>query len=254
MFDCADVPTTQADSLGDPRLDERHVRCLPGHHGVGTTLLVGVVHDHPASVFRAVRLIEAVAPETLALELPPLAVALFKLYGRDRFVPPRLGGEMSAAIQAAGDASTVGIDAPNATYLRLLVTGLLTDPPPPSVVGAVTRDLLSGLSHAVACRLGAYVGAVTPVRPQLYSHIEYDCSLLDTPSTQASHEASHLSQRQFFLRAIETPPAIERIDTAREASMVERLRDLRAAGDVVAVVGTEHLDAVASGLGADTQP
>lgn len=251
MFECADVPTTQADSRVDPRLDERYVRCLPGHDGVGTTLLVGVVHDHPASVFRAVRLIEVVTPETLALELPPLAMALFRLYGRDRFVPPRLGGEMSAAIQAAGDASTVGIDAPNATYLRLLVTGVITDPPSLNVLGAVMRDLLSGSAHAAVCRLGAHVGAVTPIRPQLYSHLEYDCSFLDAPSTQATHEASHVSQRRFFLQAIETPPAIERIDAAREASMVERLRELRTAGDVVAVIGTEHLDAIEAGLSAD---
>jgi len=252
MFDCDDVPTMAADSQTDPRLDEQYVRCVPGTDGTGTTLLVGVVHDHPASVFRVVRLIGLVSPATLALELPPLAMALFRLYARDQFTPPRLGGEMSAAIQAGGDVRTVGIDAPNRRYARLLVDGLIADLPSSTVLGAVARDLASGVGHAVACRLGALVGAVTPLRLRLYSHLEYDCSLLDSPSVQASHEASHLSQRQFFLRAIETPPAIQRIDAAREAGMIERLRELRGGGDVVAVVGMEHLDGVAEGLGAES--
>lgn len=248
MFDCDDVPTMAADSQTDPRLDEQYVRCVPGTDGTGTTLLVGVVHDHPASVFRVVRLIGLVSPETLALELPPLAMSLFRLYARDQFTPPRLGGEMSAAIQAGGDVRTGGIDAPNRTYLRLLIEGPLADPASPGDLRAVARDLVSGFAHAAACRVGALVGAVTPLRLRLYSHIEYDCSLLDSPSVQATHEASHLSQRQFFLRAIETPSAIERIDATREEGMIERLRELRLGGDVVAVVGMEHLDDVASGL------
>jgi pheromone shutdown protein TraB len=243
MIDCSEVTATIADPQTDPRLSEQYVRCL-SDDGVGTVLLIGVVHDHPASVFRVAHVLRSVTPETLALELPPLATGLFQIYARDRFTPPRLGGEMSAAIQAAGDVRTVGIDAPNRRYTRLLVERLLANPVPRDVLTIVLRDLLYGFAHAMACRIGSFIGSITPLRPRVYTHLEYDASLLDSPSVQAGDEASNLSQHQVFLKAIETPPAIELIDEARDATMGRRLRELRENGDVVAVVGMEHLDAL----------
>ena len=247
MIDCADISATTADPQSDPRLDEQRVRCLPGDED-GTVLLVGVVHDHPASVYRAVALVSAADPETLAVELPPLATGLFRLYARDRFVPPRLGGEMSAAIQAAGDVRTVGIDAPNRRYLRRLVGRLWRESPSTDVLATVAKDALYGYAHAVACRLGALVGSVTPLRPRVYDHLTYDASVIDGPSVQADDEASHLSQRRVFLDAIEAPPAIELIDAVRDATMAERLSELRRDGDVVAIVGMEHLDPLEAAL------
>jgi pheromone shutdown protein TraB len=248
MFECADLTSDPDERLRDPRIDDRFIRCLPATGSLGSVLLVGVVHDHPASVFRVTRLLEAISSDALAVELPPLAVPLFRLYGRDPYVPPRLGGEMSAAIQAAKDASIVGIDAPNREYLRSLARRLFGSRPETGVVRTVLRDLASSFAHAAACRIGAFVGAITPVRLRLYSHIEYDCSLLDSPAVQASHEERHLDQRQAFLRAIEVPEATRLIDTAREDGMVDRLHELRSTGDVVAVVGMEHLDGVYAGL------
>ena len=247
MIDCAEIAATAADPQSDPRLDQRRVRCLRAD-GAGDVLLVGVVHDHPASVYRAVTLVRAADPETLAVELPPLATGLFRLYARDRFVPPRLGGEMSAAIQAAGDARTVGIDAPNRRYLRRLADRLWEDPPTRDVLATVAKDALAGYAHAIACRLGAAIGSVTPLRPRVYDHLTYDASVLDSPSVQADDEASHLSQRGVFLDAIEAPPAIELIDAVRDETMAERLRELRADGDVVAIVGMEHLDPLEAAL------
>jgi len=247
MIDCADIAAKTADSHGDPRLDERYVRCLPAD-GAGTLLLVGVVHDHPASVFRAVDLVRASDPETLAVELPPLATGLFRLYARDEFTPPRLGGEMSAAIQAGGDARTVGIDAPNRRYLRRLVERLLNDAVSTDVVTRAARDALYGYAHAFACRLGSLVGSVTPLRPQVYDHLSYGTTSLDAPATQAADERSHLSQRQVFLDAVETPPAVRLIDAVRDATMAERLSELRTDGDLVAIVGMEHLDPLEAAL------
>jgi len=244
MFECADVVSEFDDPQADVRLDDEHIRCVPGDDGAGSVLLVGVVHDHPASVFRVAHLIGEFPPAVLAVELPPLAVSLFQLYARDQYVPPRLGGEMSMAIQAASDARIVGIDAPNRVYLRLLVERLRDDPPSIGLAKDLVRDFASGLGHALACRLGALIGAVTPLKLRVYSHIEYDCTLLDTPSTQADHEARHLSQRQAFLRAIDVPQDIQLIDSARERGMAVLLEDLRADSDVVAVVGMEHLDNV----------
>ena len=99
MFDCTRVADELAASE-DPRLDEEYLRCLPGTDRHGPVLLVGVVHDHPASIARVVRMVETFPPDTLALELPPLAMPLFRRYAADSQQPPRLGGEMSAAIQS----------------------------------------------------------------------------------------------------------------------------------------------------------
>jgi hypothetical protein len=71
MLDCEAVADALRDPDADPRLDAERVRCLPGAPGAGAVVLVGVVHDHPASVFRVTRLVERFAPDVLALELPP---------------------------------------------------------------------------------------------------------------------------------------------------------------------------------------
>lgn len=253
MFDCADVSTDPSGLLDDPRIDSRFLRCVPGADGSGSVLLVGVVHDHPASVYRAARLTDVLNPAVLAVELPPLAVSLFGLYADDRYVPPRLGGEMSAGIQAAGNARVVGIDAPNGPYFGELARILWADWPGVDVVRTLLRDVFSGGAQAVACRLGALLGSVTPLRPRVYTHIEYDSSMLDEPTEQAAHESSHVTRRQSFLRAVEIPPAIRIVDTARERSMIARLSELRTTGDVVAIVGIEHLEGVHSGLNEEPQ-
>jgi pheromone shutdown protein TraB len=248
MFDCLEIATEVETPPVDPRLGEQFLRCIPGTDELGTVLLVGVVHDHPASVFRVAHLLESFTPEVLALELPPLAMPLFRMYAENRFTPPKLGGEMSMAIQAAGNVRTVGIDAPNQAYLRLIAEELLTDRVSLSVTKSVLKDVTRGFAHALACRLGAVIGAITPLRLQLYSHIEYDCSLLESPAVQAEHESRHVSQRQAFLRAIKTPPTIRRIDEIREAGMVTRIQELRTEGEVVAIIGVEHLDTLETQL------
>lgn len=242
MFDCADVGVAIEETLRDPRVTARYVECVAAEPGLGTVLLVGVVHDHPASTERVRRLLETVDPDVLALELPDLAVPLFRQYGRGGSTPPRLGGEMSAALQAAGDGvPAVGLDAPSWPYLRLLVRVLRDEDLEWSVMRAVARDLVGMVGHALACRFGALV----PLRLRLYSPIAYDCSLRDPPSVQAHHETRHLTQQQTFLRAIVTPAATGLIDRVRDESMAGRLHSLRSSGDVVAVVGMEHLETLA---------
>ena len=53
----------------------------PETDGLGSVLLVGVIHEYPASVSRLARLLETFTRGYLALELPPLAVSLFRTYG-----------------------------------------------------------------------------------------------------------------------------------------------------------------------------
>lgn len=248
MFDCLEITAAIESPPVDPRLNEQFLRCIPETDELGTILLIGVVHDHPASVFRVAHLLESFTPDVLALELPPLAMPLFRMYAESRFTPPKLGGEMSMAIQAAGDVRTSGIDAPNRVQLRLIAEELLTGRVPLNVTRSILKDLTNGFAHALACRLGALIGSITPLRLRIYSHIEYDCSLLDSPAVQAEHESSHVSQRQAFLRAIETPVDIRRIDEIREAGMVTRLQELRAEGGVVAIIGIEHLETLETRL------
>ncbi|MCL7417304.1 MAG: hypothetical protein M8354_05630, partial [Halalkalicoccus sp.] len=88
-----------------------YIRTLP------ELTLVGVVHDHPASVARVEAVLRDSCPETLALELPPLAIPLYRSYATDAGFPSNAGGEMSAAIRAS-TASVVGIDGPSSGFSR----------------------------------------------------------------------------------------------------------------------------------------
>jgi len=250
MSDWFDAEFAEGDEAADPRL-ERYVRYHPCDGGRGSVVLIGVAHDHPASVARVAHVLDAVAPDVLALELPPLAVPLFRRYADDEYVPPRLGGEMSAAIQTAEGARVAGIDGPNPAYLKRLLRRVIADGVSMSDVLEIAGDSLRGLGHALACRAGASLGRLTPVTPKLYTHIAYDSASYDTPAAQARHEREHVDRRRSFLRVVELPRATALLDAVREESMALRLTDLRATGDVVAVVGIEHLDDDASSARGD---
>ena len=250
MSDWFDADVAGEGEAADPRL-EQYVRYHPGGDGRGAVVLLGVAHDHPSSVARVARFLDAAAPDVLALELPPLAVPLFREYAADEYVPPRLGGEMSAAIQTARGARVAGIDGPNAAYLKLLFRRLITEGVSMREVTEIAGDSLRGVGHALACRFGATLSRLTPVTPKLYAHIAYDSASFDTPSAQAEHEREHVTRRRSFLRVVELPRVPALLDSVREESMALRLTELRATGDVVAVVGIEHLDALSERLGDD---
>ncbi len=244
MFTCNDVTAGVETHPRDPRVTGDALRCIPSDSEVGTVLLVGVVHDHPASTYRVARILETVTPDFLALELPPLALPLFRMYARDVQTPPRLGGEMSMAIQAAADVESVGIDGPNRLYLRMLIEKFATRRLPGRYIPSVLRDFVTSSAQAVTCRMGALFGALTHLKVRVYSRNEYDCTLLDSPSVQAAHETTHLSQQRAFLQAIQVPQSVQVIDRTREESMVAQLHELREDGDVIAIIGMEHLDTI----------
>lgn len=245
MFECEDVFEGSPSMWADPRVRAEYLRCIPRTPNRGTALLVGVVHDHPGSLARVARVLEAVRPDILALELPSLATPLFRRYAEDTFTPPRLGGEMSLALQTARSVRSVGIDAPNRTYVRLLAHQFWSDGSSFRLFNIVLRDLLRSTAHAVACGLGAILSTFVGVTPKLYSHSSYATTLLDTPNAQADDEASHLSKQQAFLRAVAIPGHRQLIDETRDDTMAARLQALRLEGDVVAIVGMEHLRPVA---------
>lgn len=247
MTDCETIATLIDGDEADPRLADGSVRCFERRDSVGSVLLIGVVHDHPSSEYRVGTLLQRFDPDIVALELPPLAVPLFEQYAADVEVPPQHGGEMSIAIQST-DARVVGIDAPNGGYLRRLVRQLAFEDRLSPIGRSLLTDLLRMTTQAVATRVGAFVGRIIGRPPVLYSPIRYDTSSFDDPSTQAQHEQGHLARRDSFLRAIEPPPAIERIDGLREQTMVDRITALRGEGDVAVVIGMEHVEAVADGI------
>jgi pheromone shutdown protein TraB len=245
MIDCSDVLdelVASVDHAMDPRIDGNNVRCVQGAGDRGTVLLVGVVHDHPASTYRVAHLIEAFPPDVVAVELPPLAMPLFRIYAEDRYTPPRMGGEMSMALQAFDDGRTVGIDAPNLAYFRRLA-GLLREE---DLSLGLVRELLTsssiGVGQAIACRIGAVLASWTPLRLRVYDVFRHEATFLDSPAAQAEDEASHISQENALLRIIEAPRGMELIETAREETMATTLRDLRREGDVTAVVGRNHVE------------
>jgi len=249
----------------DPRLHDEYVRTVPGDdrpersdtgpresgdatpdRGEGAVTLVGVVHDHPASVHRVRALIADRDPATVALELSPIALPLFEAYAADGD-PPAYGGEMSAAI-AAADCDVVGIDAPSAAFFRRLAGRIREERPGPRTVGRVLRGVASVTRHALTCRVGATVARLTGRTVELDEPVDHDCTPRDAPAVQATDEKRQANRSLSLMRAFETPEPVHLRDATREECMAEKLAALRTAGDVVAVVGIDHLEGVVAEL------
>jgi hypothetical protein len=240
----------------DPRLYAESTRVVDGASGVA--VLVGVVHDHPASVYRARQVVEAVAPDVVAVELPPLALDLFESLGPADDDPDTTGdsaddgtnrpNEMSAALAAADGARTVGIDGIDAGFLRGLAGLLRREGATLDTVGDVARSVVGVGRQTLACGL-AGTRNDTPDHDRIpRGGADYEVTAADPPAVQAEDERRHRSRSRSLLRAIERPHADRLLDTAREDAMARRLARCLEEGTVVAVVGFEHLDAVADGL------
>ncbi|WP_313695071.1 hypothetical protein [Halorarum halobium] len=237
--------------FNDPRVDGEHVSRRPSSTTDGDVVLVGVVHDHPASTFRVRTVIESVDPDVLALELPPLAVGLFEQYARDARTPPAFGGEMSAAIQAArpgtagGVDRVVGIDGPSVRFAGRMARRLWSERPALSTARTVIRGLSTATRRAAVCRLGAGVAASTGLRLEVDSPVVHESDWQDAPEVQADDERTQIRRSQAMLNAFGSCRASRACDLrneTREEHMAARLADLRDEGDVVAVVGIDHLD------------
>jgi len=231
----------------DPRITGDYVRRLSGADG--DVVLVGVVHDHPASKYRVQTVIEERDPETLALELPPLAVPLFEVYAEDDRTPPTSGGEMSAAIQAAGTDRIVGVDGPSPRFVARLARTLYRDDASLGTARRVLGSLASVTRHAVTCRLAATLTRRLGVEVDVDSPVEHDCAVTDEPRVQADDEQSQIRQVRHVLNAFEPASSAKFRTETREAHMADRLDSLRSAGDVVAVVGIDHLEPLCERLG-----
>ncbi|WP_436935597.1 hypothetical protein [Halovenus marina] len=232
----------------DPRVTGEYIRQVSSD--TRTVTLVGVVHDHPASTYRARQVVEELDPEVLALELPPISIPLFKQYASTDRCPPVFGGEMSAAIQVA-TGTTVGIDRPTGGFFQRLGQNLLRERPSLQTVRNVVSDAVKTTKHAIICRAAATVGARTSVRVEVDSPVSHDIDWTDAPDDQARDERKQVRRSRSFLNAFRTASrsqASRLEDVAREEEMAARLLQLREEGDIVAVVGIEHLDSVAERL------
>jgi hypothetical protein len=114
----ADADDSSGDQSADPRLYPEAIRVVEtaddersqvvdapddesdwvadGDEHAARVVLVGVVHDHPASVYRAGHVVDRVAPDAVAVELPGLALDVFER------LPPA-GGPPVEATDADGE-------------------------------------------------------------------------------------------------------------------------------------------------------
>lgn len=229
----------------DPRITSDYVRSVSG------ITLVGVVHDHPASAYRVTEFVEALEPDVLALELPPLAIPLFESYAQTDRESPLFGGEMSAAIQAATTANVVGIDRPTGRFFGELLADILRERPSLSTVRNVLSNTASATTHALICRFAAEIAARTSIRLEVDIPIVHETDRSDSPATQAHDERTQVRRSRAFMDAFQTADSARASrleDTARERHMADRLSRLRSEGDIVAVVGIHHLDSLADRL------
>jgi len=242
----------------DPRITGEHLRRLSGSDGVGDegagesnvgdVTLVGVVHDHPASKHRVGTTVEAVDPDVLALELPPLAIPLYEGYADDPRSPPRFGGEMSAAVAASDGDRIVGIDGPSAGFAARLFRKLAGDSASIDALRSVVRSLATGTKRAVACRFAAGLAAWTGLTVEVGDPTAHGCDRSDDPATQAEDERSRVRRARTIAETFERPETDRVRTVTREAHMADRLAALRREGDVVAVVGIAHLDPLVARL------
>lgn len=229
----------------DPRLTGEYVRPIAGTPSPVT--VVGVVHDHPASVHRVRRTIATLQPDVLALELPPLAVPLFESYARTDRKPPAFGGEMSAAIQAFDGRRTAGIDRPTLGYVLELLRTVLAERPSPTITAKLLSNTVSATTHALICRVAATIADRTSLRLEVDAPTTHDVDRSNTPTGQTMDEETQVRRSRAFTNAFaetSTTRASALEDEARERHMANRLATLARSGGVVAVVGIDHLDAI----------
>ena len=240
-----DITTDPWLDSADPRVRRECLERLPGTDDI---VLVGVVHDHPASVYRARRVVAEVAPATLALELPPLAVPLAAHHATEARTPPTLGGEMSAAIQAADTDRVVGIDGPSRGFFRYLAAELADTDASLSTLRRTAGAVRTVGKRALASRIGATVARRTTLSVAVDAPTAYDTDRSDEPREQAADEHGHIRTASSMLQAFSPPPATAIHRRARERHMAARLDRLRTEGTVVAVVGIAHLGPIADHL------
>ncbi len=230
----------------DPRVTDEHIRRVAA--GSYSVTLVGVVHDHPASVYRTRRIVMDREPDVVALEIPPLAVPLYRQWANTSQTPPTAGGEMSAAIQATRGSTHIGIDGPSRSFITRLISTLFAEQPSASTVSATLRRLCRLFGTTLGYRLEASLGPLGGRnRRRTDTGREPERGRLHDPATQAADERRRLGQARSVLELLPQPREAVIIDRVREDHMATQLT-MFSNQEVVAVVGRDHLDPVTKRL------
>lgn len=227
----------------DPRISDEYVRLI--ERPQSPVVLVGVVHDHPASIHRVEAVIDGLSPSIVGIELPSLLVPVFEQHVADG---ADVGGEMAAAIQAAGSTPVVGIDVPGPGFLRAMGAELLGEAAGTGPTIRTLRESWRLTSNAVLARLAHEGIPRLPTVTDLEFGHEYDLPDRPTPELQAEHEAKHVRRSTTLLRTFEPPAATRLVDRIRERHMARRLGELDGDGPLVGVVGHGHIDEIQSAL------
>lgn len=227
----------------DPRVSEEYIRHITTTNP--PVVLVGVVHDHPASIHRVEAIIDALDPGVVAVELPDLLIPSFTAAIE---TGDAVGGEMTAAIRAADTTSVIGIDVPSRGLGSALIAALSTHEPDLSTTVRTLRSVGKMIGHTAIGRLASSGVPGLPTIRDLEHSQDYDIPADARPQSQADHEAAHLGRSTTLLRAFEPPPATRLMDAIREAHMADRLGSVRHEKPVVAVVGYSHLDGITAAL------
>lgn len=199
-----------------------------------TYCVVGVVHWHPTSIRRVERIIRAVNPSTIGLEVPAELISRHRELNRK----DEGEGEMCAAIEAApDDTDIVGMDAPSAEFKEALAESEIEDK---EVVRRVEAERASMLS---ATRKLRQEKPPQPKNPKYLKKVPDEMSV-----DEAVENERKMAEEAKSVINLERDKGRKKFDELRERSWVKRLDSIDSAGPVVVVCGMAHLESLAEKL------
>jgi hypothetical protein len=159
-----------------------------------------------------------------------------------------LAETFGAVPDAEFDAVRLASDGPSLGFVRSLGTRLVRERASLRTAARVCRSTLSVVGTGVACRLAASLTRHTPWRVEVDSPTSHEASVHDSPAEQAADERRQVRTATAVMESLEPSPSSRCRAQARERHMADRLDDLRAQGDIVAVLGAAHVDPVVEQL------
>lgn len=224
------VSTVNDLTRDDPRISHRFVSTVL-QDDAHPVVLVGTVHDHPASAFRVRTLVSEIEPAYTAVELPPAAIPLF-----EQLIVQN--SEFGAACAASRDSSeVVGIDGFGLSFAKHFARMSL------EMTGIQSGDVLNALKSVWSIQKETATMRLKGSGEQATA-FDYDVTGWSDPIDQAESEVAEVKDHEALMGAFNTPDAQKLLDTSREEHMAEEIDSLRQDGVVVAVVGYAHMDKI----------